>query len=39
MCYAKCHNVNKIPLTKLLLLTNDIILAIGGHDTLRPLGI
>ena len=38
MCYAKSHNVINFHL-KLHMLTNGIILAISGCDTLRPLGI
>jgi predicted transglutaminase-like protease len=39
MCYAKCHNVNKVSLKRLLTLTNSIIWAIRIRDALRPLGI
>jgi hypothetical protein len=37
--YIKGHTVNNIFVEKCLTLTNNTILAIGGRDTLRPLGI
>ena len=37
MCYTRCHNVKNKHLKKLLMLTNNIILAINGRDILRPL--
>ena len=39
MCYASCHDVNNLHRKKLLLLTNNIILAMSGRETLRPLAI
>ena len=39
MCCFECHDVDIFHLKKLLMLTNRIILAISGRDTLRPLGI
>ena len=36
MCYTKCHNGDTFHLKNLLMLMNGIILAICGHDTLRP---
>ena len=39
MYYAKCRKVNNFPLEKLLMVTNNILLAINRHDTWRPLSI
>lgn len=39
MCYIECHNLNKISLTRLLILMNRIVLAVNKHDTLRYVGI
>jgi hypothetical protein len=39
MCYAKHHNVIKLSLKSLFMLTSIIVLKISGRDTLRPLGI
>ena len=39
MCLTNRHNTYSFTLEKLILLTNTIILAIDGHETLRPLGI
>ena len=35
MCYANCHDVNKLHCKRLLMLTNDIILSMSGCDTFR----
>ena len=39
MCNSKCHSVDFFHLKKSFMLTNEIVLAISGHDTLRPLDI
>jgi hypothetical protein len=39
VCYADFHEVSKLSSKKWLLYTNNIILAICGSDTFRPLGI
>jgi hypothetical protein len=39
MCYAKCHNANKISLKLVTYVDECYILASIGCDKLKPLGI
>ena len=39
MCYTKYHNLNRFSFIHLISLTSSFILAVSGHDILRPLGI